>query len=91
MKFYEYKLINYFDVWGNKEEGYEVNNLCDEGNFHVAEDIEIIKALKKIGFLLPNVRKNQFIIEDMGEIIEISHKKSLQPICRLELIQSYND
>lgn len=25
-----YRLINYFDVWGNAEVGYEVNDLCVE-------------------------------------------------------------
>ncbi|MBS5368967.1 MAG: hypothetical protein KHY19_05845 [Coprobacillus cateniformis] len=23
-----YKLVDYFDVWGNEEEGWEVNDLC---------------------------------------------------------------
>lgn len=25
-----YSLINYFDVWGNAKDGWEVNNLCTE-------------------------------------------------------------
>lgn len=32
----KWRLINYFDVWGNAEEGWEVNNQCIE-----AEDIHI--------------------------------------------------
>ena len=25
---YKYRLIDYFDVWGNEQDGYDVNNLA---------------------------------------------------------------
>jgi hypothetical protein len=83
-------LVNYFDVWGNKKDGYEVNNLCSEGEVQVKswEDGDILKALKEKDFLKKHVRKNMLnFVDCFDEIVEIEHKKTGRPICRLELIR----
>ena len=50
-----YRLINYFDVWGNAEVGYEVNDLCvEETGIFIADDStdqEVLNLLVRIGFL----------------------------------------
>ena len=51
----KYKLIDYYDVWSNEEDGYEVNNLstCVTG-IEIADDTtdaDIINYLKSINFL----------------------------------------
>lgn len=83
----EYKLINYFDVWGNAADGWEINNLCDEFNF-ISEDQEknIIQVLKNKGFLNKTCRLNQFDIYNDGYIIEFNTKKELKPLFRVELV-----
>lgn len=50
-----YSLINYFDVWGNAKDGWEVNNLCTEKTGITitddATDKEILDYLVHVGFL----------------------------------------
>ena len=44
------------EVWGNKEEGYNVNDRCKIGEFDLPEtpeDEEILIALDKGGFISP--------------------------------------
>lgn len=82
-----YELINYFDVWGNKQDGYEVNNLCtEERDIYLGEDasdMDLLKFLKRIGFLKKHVRLNMLCIEDLGGQIEISDIHGM-PICRFQ-------
>jgi hypothetical protein len=50
MKYYKYCLVDYFDVWGNRVDGYEVNNLTRITEFYCSEEVSdignIIKYLK---------------------------------------------
>lgn len=81
------ELINYFDVWGNPKDGFEVNNLCREGEVELPEnftDHDVLKALKAKGFLKPHVRLNMLLIEDLWPFVEISQRNNGCPICRLE-------
>lgn len=78
-----YSLINYFDVWGNEKEGWEVNNQCEEFNDLVisldATEKEILNYLKSIGFLSTSDRR-RVAIEDLGEDMEIVQKKGWKPL-----------
>lgn len=95
VKYYKVKFINYFDVWGNKIDGYEVNNLCIEfDDLIIAEELyngkDLIKYLYDIEFFnTHDMRK--FIIEDMGELIEIYQKKDLFPLGRFEIIEEFDE
>lgn len=60
-----YTLINYFDVWGNDEDGYTVNDCMVSGTIKLpdnASDSEIITTLKEYGAL------GEFANEDTIEI-----------------------
>ena len=84
-----WSLVNYFDVWGNAKEGYEVNNLYREfDDLHISDDItdgELIKYLKDIGFFGKSAGLNTIIVENIGDMIEFSRKRDYKPLCRLEL------
>lgn len=88
---YNLRLVNYFDVIGNKKEGFEVNNLCVEMEDLYLENIDnknILQLLKTINFLKQNVRMNQIVIDnDYKFMIEVFQKKDLYPLCRLEIIR----
>ena len=82
-------LVNYFDVWGNKKDGWEINNLCTEGKIELPDDYtdqDIVKALKEFGFFKKTVRANMLDIEHhLWPYVEINHKKeNYKPVCRLE-------
>ena len=79
-------LINHFDVWGNKKDGYEVNNQCVEfDDLYLADDItpkEICKYLKLINMLATSDMRRLEVI-DSGNLIEINEKKTGCPLFSL--------
>ena len=81
-------LINYFDVWGNKKDGYEVNNQCIEANdICIADDPtpkEICEYLKSI-HMLNTSDMRRLEVEDLGDVIEISERKSGCPLFSLRM------
>ena len=86
-----YKLIDYFDVWGNAEDGWEVNDLTTvEDDIVIAEDStdeEIIDFLIQIEYLKPEARENVHLESYDNEMIEIVQTKDDYPIGRLEMIR----
>jgi hypothetical protein len=88
---YQLKLVNYFDVWGNKKEGYEVNNLCVECDDIYVSDLEnrnLLHALKIIGFLKKETRINQIEFNNSScEMIEFYERKTQKPLGRLEVMR----
>ena len=81
-----YTLINYFDVWGNEVDGYEVNNQCVEAEDIVITDDatndDIINYLQLAGYLNTN-DASLFEVEDNGDFIEIFAKKTMMPLYSL--------
>lgn len=84
-----YRVINYFDVWGNEKDGWEVNNLCEEGTIELVDYTsvtETIKKLKELGFLASHCRANMFDVWNDYDMIEYSRKNG-KPLFRLERVQ----
>ena len=85
-----YELIDYFDVWGNAEDGWEVNNQSVEfDDLMIANDCsdeEIIDFLIEIGYLSP-AAKNQVMIEFYdSDWMEIVREEDYYPICCLKSV-----
>lgn len=81
-----YKVVDYFDVWGNKKDGFEVNNLATVGEITVkdyTDTKEIIQALKAIDYLASHCRTNMFDVWNDYDMIEFNHKNG-RPMFRLE-------
>lgn len=95
-KINKYKLVDYFDVWGNAEDRWQVNNLTsyydtDETCLRISEDAtdeEIIEFLERIGYLTEEANRNEAVhLESQdNEIIEIVQTKDDYPLGRLEMI-----
>ena len=88
----KFKLIDYFDVWSDNEEGFQVNNLCTAiEEIEAPEDMgseEVIDLLKKEGYLLPTVQYSDIDVwNEGGGVIELCMAKNGCPMGRLELIQ----
>ena len=85
-----YKLIDYFDVWGNATDGWEVNDLTTvEDDIVISEDAsdeEIIDFLVRIEYLKPEAKENVYLESYDNEMIEIVQTKDDYPIGRLEMI-----
>lgn len=86
----KYKLVDYFDVWGNEEGGWDVNNVCsyyntDETCLRISEDAtdeEILEYLVQIGYLKT--------IDESVKITDVVYLESCD-IEVIEIIQTYND
>lgn len=83
-----YTLINYFDVWGNEKDGWEVNNQCVEfDDLNLVDDItpkEICEYLKSINMLATSDMRRLEVV-DMGDLIEINERKGHKPLFALML------
>ena len=83
-----YSLINYFDVWGNAKDDWEVNNLCTEKTgitiTEDATDKEILDYLVQIGFLATSDMQKVKIDTIDGDMMEIYAVKGMQPLGRLQ-------
>jgi len=81
-------LVDYFDVWGNEEDGWEVNNLSTEfDDLYIdpeSTDEEIVAFLKDIGYFNRDVQVSDLEIWDDGDIIEFFKADDGMPICRLQ-------
>ena len=86
-----YKLIDYFDVWGNATDGWEVNDLTTvEDDIVIAEDLtdeEIIDFLIQINYLCSLAKGNVYLESQDNEMIEIINKEDDCPIGILEMIR----
>ena len=80
----KYTLVNYFDVWGNEKEGYEINNLCNEvEGITITDDAsekDILKYLVQIGFLTTSDRRKVRIDTTDWDMMEIYAVKNNYPI-----------
>ena len=90
----KYKIVDYIDVWGNAEDGWEVNLWFNDYDtedtcLRIAEDStdeEIIDFLVRIGYLTPEVKELVYLESYDNEMIEIVETKDDYPIGRLEMI-----
>lgn len=82
--FHGYSLINYFDVWGNEEDGWEVNNQfveCDD--LMISDDAygdEIVEYMIKANYLTEDAR-GAVTIDEIGDgMIDIVVLETGEPL-----------
>ena len=84
----KYKLIDYYDVLGNEEDGYEVNDLCTcVTGIEIADDAtdtDIINYLKSINFLSEKATTETVELDGDDFYIELTEKETGYPLGRLE-------
>ena len=84
------KLIDYFDVWGNETDGYEVNDKIDTNIMleipYDVTDEELISKLVNVGFLGNNAAVENVRIEWSDETFcELFEMETDLPLCCLVL------
>jgi hypothetical protein len=86
----KYELIIY-DVWGNKTDGYEVNNAFTTGD-HIEindsdSDEDIIRGLKRMGLIKANCRFSSFEIDgENGYSLYVNYSPDSYPVCELRAV-----
>ena len=83
-----FTLVDYFDVWGNEEDGYEVNDLAREEGFFLPKNYtnaQAIACLRGSGYLNNKATEKTVEVEDLPDLgIELVSSENGCPICRLE-------
>ena len=86
-----YTLVNYFDVWGNAKDGWEINNQCVEvDDLYLDDEItykEILDYLKNAGYLV-NSDMRRLCVESDGTNYEIYKRKGMEPLYALMMKES---
>lgn len=87
----KYILIDYFDVWGDEIDGWEVNDSCTiADNITISDeatDKEIIDYLVDVlHWISPEYRDMVYLDDCYGEMIEIYYKTTDMPLGSLRLI-----
>ena len=87
----KYRLIDYFDVWGNAKDGWEINNQCvEEGTFWIADDAsakDVCDCLKSGGYLVYVDMRRLFVdFTTYDGVIEVYQKQGMKPLFRFEEI-----
>jgi hypothetical protein len=76
--------VKSLDVWGNKKDGFEVNQEFGAGEIEVppmTDDAGLLKLLKDGGFIKESVRLSQVSFEDTGSgFIEVANSKTGEPL-----------
>lgn len=81
-----YEIVDCYDVWGNDEDGYEVNDVMLVGTIELPEnvsDTDIIKILKEYGALGKFASKDNISIERDDMFIEVFNKDNGYPLHQL--------
>ena len=87
----KYEIISY-DVWGNKKDGFEVNDAHHTGlEIEIADgatDKEIVQALKRAGFLKRGLRYSSIEIDgEEGFSLYVTYEPDWYPLCELRPIE----
>ena len=85
----KFRVVDYFDVWGNPKDGYEVNDArVVREKIEIADDAtdkQIVNMLNDIDYFICNDLR-VLKVEDEGENIVVYRKKDMYPLCGLERI-----
>lgn len=83
-------LVDYYDVWGNADDGWEVNNVSREDEITISDDAsdkEIFEYLRDIvKYFNKSLKFEDVYVTSDGDIIEFEASADGMPICRLERV-----
>lgn len=87
----KYEVITY-DVWGNKRDGYEVNDAYHTGEIVDVSDSDsdkdIIRKLKAVGIIRKGFRFSSFIVDgDPDCNFYVDYEPTMYPVCELRKVQ----
>ena len=85
------EVTDFFDVWGNKKDGWEVNNQCHD--YYKVRKMEltrksVLRFLKRIDFIKKTVRIDSIKWEEMDSGY-ILNTREYCPVCIIEIAPDY--
>lgn len=81
--------VHYFDVWGNTEDGFQVNDLSREwtANINSLDNEALFQLLKNRGFFKEWVELSDVEFEDLYPFVELSDAETGEPLGRFEILE----
>ena len=79
-------LINYFDVWGNEEDGWDVNNCCvEKDDIEMTDDCTLDDVISWLYWneYVTEENPDLYEVEDLGDFLEIYEKVNMRPLYSL--------
>lgn len=93
--YYKLRLTHYFDIWGNEDDGWDVNDarvVWDNIWTNELDAKTLLNILKNTGFLQKHVRTNQLNFDWLGpDYCEISTRRNGYPLGRIDIIDWKED
>jgi len=74
------EIVDYFDVWGNQEDGWEVNDVIRH-TVEVDKESDVFLELSKRGIVEFNSTYADYFVMDMENGFELFDKETDLPIC----------
>jgi len=82
------QIINYFDVWSNEDDGFDVNDVSMFGRFEVDTEwedrLELLTWLQSVGFIADHATLEDITIDWNDGYIELTETKNGMPLGRVE-------
>ena len=86
-----WELISY-DVWGNIDSGYEVNDIYNTGRvveiINDEDDNQVLDALKALDVVHADVTVDELELDGDEEVIYVNDAGSSYPMCELRLTEA---
>ena len=83
-------VINYFDVWGNQQDGYEVNDqrtVLREVVVPVADNGTILDLLKSHDLLIDSCTLSDLEFEESCSFVDVQEKSTGRPLYGINIFE----
>jgi len=85
------ELTDYWDIWGNEEEGWEVNNIARNEyttrKFDIWDRKKVLQWLKRIEYLQKRVRRDMLEWEETDQGFILYQASNGIPLCEIRLLE----
>lgn len=83
------EIVDYFDVWGNQEDGWEVNDVIVHRDIEVETSESIFEKLIDMRLIPQDSEWEDYQIMDWVYGFELIDKQNDLPICAVYFVEQY--
>lgn len=80
------EIVDYFDVWGNEEDGWEVNDVIIHRDVEIETSEDIFEKLIDLRLIPQDSEWEDYQVMDLGESVEFIDKQNDLPICAVYFV-----
>ena len=80
------EIVDYFDVWGNEKDGWEVNDVIIHRDVEIETSEDIFEKLIDLRLIPQDSEWEDYQVMDLGESVEFIDKQNDLPICAVYFV-----